>query len=357
MPTTRYNAPVDRNPLGASGLTVPPIVLGTMWHRLEAAADRERVVHAAIDLGFDAIDTAPLYGFGASETELGRALAGRRQDVLLLTKVGLRWDADHGAVLFEAWIDGRLVPVRRDSRPASIRAEVEASLRRLRTDVLDGVQVHQWDDSVPAEDAMGALATLVGEGKVRAVGLCNHPPDEVARCAAALGPTPLGWTQDASSLVTRAPHAALAPVLERLDAALLAYSPLEAGLLAGSEAGGDTKRGPLFHPRNRSAISAAVADTVVPIAAAHGVDVAQVALAWVLGRAPVAAVVCGASSEAQLRGNLAAATLRLAPDERQRLDERFASLRIDRNALRSPSARARQWVRRRLAGVRRRLLR
>ena len=125
-------------PLGASGLHVSPVVYGAMEFSHRDPIERVRTLHAAIDAGITSIDTAPLYGFGESERLVGQAIADRRARVQVLGKVGLRWDDEHGEVLFRAQEQGGpLRVVRRDSRPASVRRDVEQSLRRLGVDALD----------------------------------------------------------------------------------------------------------------------------------------------------------------------------------------------------------------------------
>ena len=165
--------------LGQSGLTIPVVTFGAWaiggWHW--GGTDDElavRAIRAGLDCGLRAIDTAPIYGFGHSETVLGRALQGRREEALVLTKVGLRWDDERGERAFAAQgPQGRRVTVRRNLRPDSVRTEVERSLARLKTDVVDLVQVHWPDRTTPLADTLGALSELQREGKLRAIGVSN----------------------------------------------------------------------------------------------------------------------------------------------------------------------------------------
>ena len=331
-----------------------------MWHGLhQDETARTRLLHEAIDLGVTAVDTAPLYEFGGSEEHLGRALLGHRQRVCLFTKVGLRWDSDHGQILFEATTGGRRRVVRRDSRPESVRRDVESSLRRLRTDRLDLVQVHQLDDRTPVADTIGTLLRLRSEGKLRCIGVCNYPAHELRRAAGAMAGGSLASDQEHYSLVTRGVEGGVVPVLRELDIGLLAYSPLEQGVLAGrllGDAGGAAPaRNPLFQPRNARQINEALERTALPIARNHGVGLSQVALAWLLHQPAVSAVICGASRRQQLEENVAAGRLRLGDDERSYLSVAFGALELDLQAGQSRLERARRLLWRKAAGLRRRL--
>ena len=169
-----------------SEIELSPIIFGAMGLPNLSAAVRTGLIHCAIDHGITSFDTAPLYGAGESERILGKALAGRRARVQLLTKCGLRWDSDHGQPMFEMPVDGRLRMVRKDSRPAGIRARLEASLRDLDTDVIDVYQVHQYDDATPIEDVIGELERALTAGKIRAIGVSNYPIPELRRAQRSL---------------------------------------------------------------------------------------------------------------------------------------------------------------------------
>src|SRR5688500_905185 len=150
-------------------------------------AARIRTLHAAIEHGLTAIDTAPLYELGRVETLVGRAIADRRARVQLLSKVGLRWDGDHGDVLLDAVIDGTRRIVRRDSRPSSLRRDVDESLRRLGVERLELCQIHHPDPHVPIADAIGTLLELRREGKLAAIGVSNFDAAQLVVAHAAAG--------------------------------------------------------------------------------------------------------------------------------------------------------------------------
>lgn len=300
-------------------------------------AERVRTLHAAIDAGITSIDTAPLYDFGESERLVGQAIADRRSRVQVLGKVGLRWDDDHGEVLFEAQQEqGPLRVVRRDSRPVSVRRDVEQSLRRLGIDALDLCQVHHPDPSVPIADTMGELLRLRDEGKLRAIGVSNYSAAQVNEAARALGGVPLASVQSEYSLLRREVERELVGAVQALGAGLLAYSPLMHGLLAGRMARrrrlpqGDHRRwDPAFHPLNVARVERARLEALEPLARRHGVSEAQVALAWVLHQPGVTAVIAGGSSPAQARSNARAAELVLHPVELADLAAAFETVVID----------------------------
>lgn len=348
---------MERARLGQSDLELSTLVFGSMGRTRQMAAERRRVLDAAIDRGLTSIDTAPLYDFGDIETFLGNALAGRRDDVELLSKVGLRWDDDHGEVLFAT--SDRVV--RRDSRPASIRRDVEESLARLRTDHLDLCQIHHPDRRVPLDDALGELTRLRDEGKIRQVGVSNVEPDELATCLdffASRSET-LASLQLHLSLIERRAEAALLPTCADAGVGILTYTPLEAGALSsrlvddGAWVRARGEHDPVFREPNLGRIRAALEETVLPSARERGVSASAVCLAWVCAQRGVTGAIVGASSEAQLAENVEAWGVSLSPDEHIAIGERFGRVVLDRDL----GATLGMKVRRRLGRVRERIAR
>ena len=333
--------------LAEGGLEVSRIVFGSMGRRASSEAERTRTLHAAIEAGTSSIDTAPLYDFGEVESFLGRALRDRRSSVEILSKVGLRWDAEHGEILFEFHdATGTRRAVRRDSRPAAIRRDVEASLERLRTDHLDLCQIHYPDRHTPIEDSLGELDRLAHEGKIRHVGVSNFDAGLLEAALlptlSAHGPTrahslahPVVSNQIHFSLLTQDQAKALADVTRRFDVGWLAYSPLEAGALSdamltpGRLDAATRARSHHFRPANAERIRKALADVVSPIAATHGASISQICLAWLLHQDFVRGVIAGASDAEQARANAEAVRIVLDPDELSALADRFAGLRLD----------------------------
>jgi methylglyoxal reductase len=301
------------------------------------AALAARTIHAAFAAGVTSFDTAPLYGFGRSEEVLGAALADRRGEVQLLTKVGLRWDAAFGRVLFETTDPtGARRIVRRDCRPASLRWQVEQSLRRLGVETLDLLQVHQRDAETPLAETMATLAQLQREGKIRAVGVSNFSLAETAETVTGLDPTPLAAVQLPYNLIDRRIERDVLPWARARSVAVLAYSPFAQGVLAGRQLGSaaapsDWRRdSDAFSAENVRILNQALESSVFPIARARGVSVAEVGLAWLLAQPGLAAVVVGSSTPEQAVSNARASELRLEPDELARLTSTFGGLALVR---------------------------
>lgn len=323
--------------LGTSGVRISRVVFGSMGFTDPANDPDERiaVMHAAIDAGITSIDTAPLYGFGRVEELVGRAIAGRRKDVQVLTKVGLNWEAPHGRVLF-AFDDEHGVhrAVRRNSRPDAVRAEVERSLERLGVDVIDLVQVHHPDLDTPIAETMGALLELKREGKLRAIGVSNYSAEQMQVAQAALGDVPLASNQVSYGLLERWPEVEILPLARKAGAGVLAYSPLAQGLLSSAyrRAAQSGRAGALSHPRNVAQIARLVDGVMAPIAAAHGRSVTDLALAFVLAQPGVSGAVVGASSAEQARRNASAAELTLSASELSSLSAAAGALQLDHSA-------------------------
>jgi aryl-alcohol dehydrogenase-like predicted oxidoreductase len=322
--------------LGRTELEVPVIAFGAwaaggwMWGGTDDAA-AVAAIRRGIELGMDAVDTAPIYGFGHSERVVGAAIAGRRDEVVVMTKAGLRWDDDRGELFFEYTDDhGRARKVFRNSRPDSIRHEAMQSLARLGVDHLDLLQVHWPDATTPIADTMGVLAELRDEGKVREVGVSNYSPDQLAEAQRALGDVPLASTQPCYSLVFRNIEVDVLPAARELGLGTLVYSPLAQGLLTGTVdpdrvfPEGDQRRGKEeFSPEGRRLVNEALGRAVRPVAERHGATLAQVALAWTVAQPGVTSALAGARTARQVAENAGAGDLELTADELRAIGEAF----------------------------------
>jgi aryl-alcohol dehydrogenase-like predicted oxidoreductase len=273
-------------------------------------AESIRTIHRAIDLGVTLIDTAEIYGPYTNEELVGRALEGRRDEVILATKFGL---ISHAG--------GK--PWALDSGPANIRTAVEGSLRRLGTDHIDLYYQHRVDPNVAIEDTVGALAELVVEGKVRHIGLSEAGPDTIRRAHAV---HPVSALQSEYSLWTRDPEAKVLPVLRELGIGLVAYSPLGRGFLTGEIRSTDDfadddsrKTNPRFMGENFQRNLGTV-DEVRAIAAELGVTAGQVALAWVLVKGDDIAAIPGTKRVSRVEENCASDEVRLTPEQIDTLD-------------------------------------
>lgn len=260
------------------------------------------LIHRALDLGCNFIDTAALYGFGANEELVGRAIAPHRQQLTLASKCGL-----HG-------VDGKRVV---DGRPDTLRWSCEQSLKRLGTEVIDLFYLHRWDKRVPIEDSVGALADLVHQGKVRCIGLSEVGADALRRAHAV---HPITALQTEYSLWTRNPELAVLQACQDIGAAFVAFSPVGRGFLTdvppdpAAFAPGDIRRSmPRFgteHWRANLALHAPLR----ALAAEAGCSTAQLALAWLLAQGPHVVPIPGTASITHLEDNLGAATLQLPAD-------------------------------------------
>lgn len=309
--------------LGASGIEASIIGLGTwaiggwLWGGAEEA-NSIHAIEASLDAGVNLIDTAPVYGLGLSEQMVGKAIRGKRDKVVLATKCGLVWHTAEGRHFFDQ--DG--TPVRRYLGAASIRHEIEESLRRLGTDYIDLYQTHWQDETTPVAETMGALLDLKREGKVRAIGVSNASITDIDAYRR-LGP--VDTDQEKYSMLDRASEETRLPYLLRNAIAFLAYSPLSLGLLAG-KIGADRQfpasdmraSHPRFTSENRTRVNQMLA-RMEPIAQAHQANIAQLVLAWTMAQPGVTHVLAGARDAAQARENAAAGRLQLAADELARI--------------------------------------
>lgn len=309
--------------VGRTGLRLPALVLGAMARRQSSDKERIKLFEAAIDQGFNAIDTAPLYGFGRAEQQLGTVLEHVPRDrVQILTKVGLRWhDEKHGEVLFEFTDDnGRLRQVRKDSRPESVRLEVLQSLERLGVETLDLVQIHHPDVHTPFADTMGTLLDMRREGKLRHIGVSNFSAEQVRAAQLALGEIPLCSVQPDYSLVRRRAEQEILPLCRELDIGVLVFSPLAEGLLAG-------KKSRVSNPAVQK-IEMVIQEVLFPMAQSHRVSPVAVALAWVIAQPGVTSAITGASTIEQLNQQTQATKLELSKSEIQLLGTAFSEVQL-----------------------------
>jgi aryl-alcohol dehydrogenase-like predicted oxidoreductase len=300
--------------LGA--LSVSRIGLGAMTmagtYTTGGGADDDesvRTIHRAIDLGVTHIDTAEIYGPFHSEDVVGRAINGRRDQVVVATKFGL----------FSHSEGRRLI----DSSPANLRTAVEGSLKRLGTDHIDLYYQHRVDPNTPIEDTVGTLAELVAEGKVLHIGLSEASPSTIRRAHAV---RPLAALQTEYSLWTRDPEDEILPLLRELGIGLVPYSPLGHGLLTGQIRTVDDfadddwrKSNPRFTGENFQR-NLRIVDEVRAIGAETGATPAQTALAWLLTRGSDIAPIPGTKRRVRMEENTAADSIELSAAQIDRLD-------------------------------------
>lgn len=274
-------------------------------------------IHRALDIGVNMIDTADAYGNGHNESLLGRALEGRRHDAFVATKFGIVFgESETGTELPTGW--GFSLTI--NGTPAYVGRSLDASLKRLGTDVIDLWYAHYADPGTPIEETVGAMADGVSAGKVRHLGLCNVTADEVRRAHAV---HPLAAVQYEYSLWRREAETDLLPTLRELGIALVCWSPLGSGFLTGtveSIAEGDFRQN---NPRYSAENFAANKDRFAPlrdIADQLGITPAQLALAWLLHQGDDIVPIPGTRRADRVDENAAAASVELSPDILQRLE-------------------------------------
>ncbi|WP_353940257.1 aldo/keto reductase [Streptomyces sp. HUAS MG91] len=263
-----------------------------------------RTVHRALELGVTLIDTAEVYGPYLNEELIGRALKGHRDEVVLATKFGLISHTGRGSGA--------------DSSPANIRAAIEGSLQRLDTDHIDLYYQHRVDPGTPIEDVVGTLAELVGEGKIRHIGLSEAGPDTIRRAHAV---HPVTAVQSEYSLFTRDPEAQVLPVLRELNIGMVPYSPLGRGFLTGTIRSTDQfadndfrADNPRFSADNFQH-NLRLADEVAAVAGQIGATPAQVALAWLLAQGDDIAPIPGTRRVSRVEENVGADAVQLSAEQ------------------------------------------
>jgi len=302
--------------LGSQGLRVSALGLGCMgmsqsYGTAEERDERESIatIHRALELGCNFLDTAEVYGPFLNEELVGRAIRGRRDEVVLATKFGFKIEG------------GKITGL--DSRPSHIREAAEGSLRRLGTDRIDLLYQHRVDPQVPIEEVVGTMADLVGEGKVRFLGLSEAGERTIRRAHAV---HPISALQSEYSLWERNLEPRIIPLLRELGIGLVPFSPLGRGFLTGTAKRaeeypeGDYRRGdPRYQGENYDANMRAASD-VQAIARRKGATSGQIALAWLLHKGNDLAPIPGTKRRKYLEENVAAADLRLSPAEMAQLD-------------------------------------
>ena len=301
--------------IGNSGISASAVGLGTwaiggwMWGGTDEARSI-RAIQAAVDHGISLVDTAPMYGTGLAEEILGKALKRRRDKVVLATKCGLIWHERKGRHFFDK--DG--APVHRYLGRESIIYEVEQSLRRLGTEVIDHYITHWQDPTTPIDETMAALEHLKSSGKIRSIGASNTSPDDLQAYVAA---GQLDAVQEEYSMIKRDIETTHVPMCKARNVSILSYSSLALGLLSGTmgpervfEGDDQRKDNPLFSVPNRRKVAALMAE-IAPIAEAHRASLAQIVIAWTLQQDGITFALCGARNEAQAIENAGAGRIRL----------------------------------------------
>lgn len=318
--------------LGKSGIEASVVGLGTwaiggwLWGGTEEKS-AVRAIHAALDNGITLIDTAPVYGFGRSEDIVGRAIADRRDEVVLATKCGLVWHMEKGKFHFYSDDEGVTSThtkhkIYKYLHPDSIAEEVEKSLKHLKTDRIDLYQTHWQDPTTPIEDTMAALLKLKDEGKIRAIGVSNAKLDEIKSYGR------IDSAQEKYSMLDRKIEKnGILEYCRKNNIAMLAYSPLALGLLTGK-----TKVGRQYGPKDLRINSQRFTSEYITrvnetlnefshLLETHNCTTAQLVIAWTFHQPGLTHVLCGARKPEQAFENAAAGDIQLTKNEIGRMNE------------------------------------
>lgn len=297
---------INGKPVNAIGLGCMSLSwgYGALPERKTAIA----LLNRALDLGYDHLDTANIYGLGHNETLIGEALKGRRHEFFLATKMGIVIEGEKRGI---------------DCKPEAIRRCIDESLTRLQTDHVDLYYMHRRDRTVPIEESVGAMAELVKEGKIGSIGLSEMSADTLRRAAAV---HPIAAMQTEYSPWTREPEIAVLDACRELGTTFVAFSPVARGVLANGVrdvaalADNDLRRGmPRFNADNWPA-NRALVDAFCTIAADCGVTPAQLSLAWVLSRGDHIVAIPGTASIGHMEENFAQADWTIPADVAARID-------------------------------------
>ncbi len=312
---------MQQRQLGKNGLTVSALGFGCMGlsHGYGPATDKQQaiaLIRAAVDKGVTFFDTAEIYGPYLNEDVVGEALAPVRDQVVIATKFG-----------FDCEQPGQVL----NSRPEHIRAAVEGSLKRLKTDVIDLYYQHRVDPDVPIEEVAGTIADLIAEGKVKHFGLSEAGVETIRRAHAIY---PVSALQSEYSLWWREPEQVILPLLQELSIGFVPFSPLGKGFLTGTINAGTTfdssdfrNQVPRFSETARQANQQLV-EVVQQLAAEQGVTPAQVALAWLLAKAPWIVPIPGTTKMHRLEENLGAAGVTLSPEALDHINQTLANIDV-----------------------------
>lgn len=278
--------------------------------------DSIAAIRESLEQGINWIDTAPVYGLGHAEEVVAQALEGyKREEVFIATKCGLVWD-DRGRV-------------DRNLHPESIRREIEASLKRLKTDYVDLYQHHWPDQKTPVEESWAVMVRLQEEGKVRYIGVCNYDVPLLKRCSAI---APVQSLQPPYSMVKRDIEKEILPYCHEHQIGVVAYSPLQTGLLTGKVskerlAPDDWRHKSEFFKEPKYSRVQKLVEQLRPIAERKNITLAQLAIAWVVSQTGVTSAIVGARNAQQARENAAAAEVELTPADLQEIDALLADFR------------------------------
>ena len=290
-------------------------------------------IETAISHGITTIDTAPVYGMGQSEALVGNTIKGKRKEVQVLTKFGMRWDTRSGDFTFDSKDnDGNPVKIYKFNGKQSVLEECERSLKRLQTDYIDLYQMHWPESTTPIEETMEALEILQQQGKILAGGVCNCPVDLLERAGKQF---PVSTNQVAYSLLNRSIEQSLLPYCIENNIGILSHTTLQKGLLTGKikpghhfNEGDHRANNAYFTDTNLRKIQAFL-DAIQPVADERGVTLGQLSINWAMQQPGVTSVLVGARNSEQMEDNIKAVNFTLTPTELDAINKAAADLHLD----------------------------
>lgn len=300
---------------------------GTMWGGNEKQNSID-AIHASLDHGISTIDTAPFYGFGLSEELIGEAIKGKdRSKIQILNKFGLVWDQSNqgkGEHFFDAEENGKTLPIYKYAAKANVIKELEDSLKRLGTDYIDLLQLHWPDASTPIDETMEALESLIQQGKIRAAGVSNYNLDQMKTANQTIA---LSSNQLAYSMLNRGIADDVIPYAVEHHISIIAYSPLERGLLTGkyfkdATLKANDHRNGYFGQFDAEKVKRFLA-AVQPIADAKNASLSQLVLRWTTLQPGIAIVLAGARDASQAIDNAKAMDITFKRDEMDYINEQL----------------------------------
>lgn len=311
---------LGKTDLNLSAITYGAFAIGgNMWGGNEKQ-DSIDAVHASLDHGVTSLDTAPFYGFGLSEELIGQAIKGKdRSKIQLLSKFGLVWDGSNngkGEFFFDANDDGKTVPIYKYAAKANIIKEVEESLKRLGTDYLDLLQLHWPDATTPISETMEALESLIQQGKIRAAGVSNYSLDQLKEAEKSIS---IASNQLPYSMLNKAIENDIVPYTIANNIGIIAYSPLERGLLTGkyfkeATLKSDDHRNGYFGQFDPEKVKSFL-NAIEPLAISKGASLSQLVLKWTTLQPGVTIILAGARNATQAIDNAKAINISLNEDE------------------------------------------
>ncbi len=325
--------------LGNSDLEVSVVTFGAwaaggwMWGGTERS-EAVKAIQAGFDLGVSSIDTAPVYGQGLSEEIVGEAIKGMPRDkVQILTKYGLSWSDTKGSFFFHSRNnEGKPLDIYRYSGKAAVKKECEDSLKRLGTDYIDLLQIHWADPTTPVQETMEAVSELIQEGKVRYAGVCNYDLPLMKETAKYIN---LVSDQMPYSMLKRDIEADLVPYLIEKNQSVLAYSPLQRGLLAGKIkpghlfSDGDTRADQAYYSARNIEQTNVFLEKLKPLAADKNATLGQLVIRWTIEQPGITIALVGARNATQAIENAKAAQIKLSQEEIGFINTELAKLKLE----------------------------